>query len=173
MRGARSDEDEFSRFVHAQHARLFRTVYLLTGDYHRAEDVVQATFMRLYLRWGRVSGMRDPGAYARKVAVNQVWSWRRRRSSGEVPAFRLVDVARSGPGRRVSDHDAVWSAVLTLPVRQRAVIVLRFYEDLTEAQTAEILGMAVGTVKSHCHAGCQRLAGLLGEPTESQMRGPQ
>ena len=59
------DEDEFSRFVHAQHPRLFRAVYLLTGDYHRAEDVVQATFVRLYLRWGRISGMEDPGAYAR------------------------------------------------------------------------------------------------------------
>ena len=167
------DEDEFSRFVQAQHARLFRTVYLLTGDHHRAEDVVQATFVSLYLRWGRISGMQDPGAYARKVAVNQVWSWRRRRSSGEVPAFQLVDVAVPGPAEGVSDHDAVWSAVLTLPARQRAVIVLRFYEDLTEAQTAEILGMAVGTVKSHCHTGCQRLAGLLGEPTESQTRGPQ
>ncbi len=169
----RTDEDDFSDFVRAQHVRLFRTVYLLTGDYHRAEDVVQATFMRLYQRWGRVSAMRDPGAYARKVAVNQGWSWRRRRSSGEVPVVRFVDSALPGPADDVSDHDAVWSAVLTLPVRQRAVIVLRFYEDLTEAQTAEILGMAVGTVKSHCHAGCQRLAGLLGEPAESEMRGPQ
>ncbi len=167
------DEDEFSRFVHAQHARLFRTVYLLTGDYHRAEDVVQGTFERLYLRWGRVSGMDNPGAYARTVAINQVWSWRRRRSSGEVPAVQGVDVAVPGPAEGVSDHDAVWSAVLTLPVRQRAVIVLRYYEDLTEAQTADVLGMAIGTVKSHCHAGCQRLAGLLGEPTESQTRGPK
>ena len=167
------DEVEFSRFVHAQHARLFRTVYLLTGDYHRAEDVLQVTLMRLYQRWDRVSAMRDPGAYARKVAINQVWSWRRRRSSSEVPAFTFREVAVPGPADEVSDHDAVWSAVLTLPVRQRAVIVLRFYEDLTEAQTAEILGMAVGTVKSHCHTGCQRLAGLLGEPTESQMWGPQ
>jgi len=90
-----------------------------------------------------------------------------------VPAFQLVDVAVPGPAEEISDHDAVWSAVLTLPVRQRAVIVLRFYEDLTEAQTAKILGIAVGTVKSHCYAGCQRLAGLLGEQTESQMRGPR
>jgi RNA polymerase sigma-70 factor (sigma-E family) len=127
-----TDEDGFSDFVRAQHVRLFRTVYLLTGDYHRAEDVVQTTFMRLYQRWGRVSAMRDPGAYARRVAINQVWSWRRSRSSGEVPAFQLVDIAVPGPADNVSDHDAVWSAVLTLPVRQRAVIVLRFYEDLTE-----------------------------------------
>ena len=168
-----TDEDDFSEFVRAQHARLFRTVYLLTGDYHQAEDVVQATFMRLYQRWGRISAMRDPGTYARKVAVNQVWPRRRRRSSGEVPAFKLVEGALPGPADDVSDHAALWSAVLTLPVRQRAVIVLRFYEDLTEAQTAEILGMALGTVKSHCHTGCQRLAGLLGEPTESGMRGPQ
>ena len=79
--------------------------------------------------------------------------------------MELLDVALPGPADAVSDHDAVWSAVLTLPPRQRAVIVLRFYEDFSEAQTAEILGMAVGTVKSHCHSGCQRLAGLLAEPT--------
>ena len=120
MSGVRDrDEDEFSRFVQAQHARLFRTVYLLTGDYHRAEDVVQATFVSLYLRWGRIAGMQDPGAYARKVAVNQVWSWRRRRSSGDVPAFQLVDVAVPGPAEGVSDHDVVWSAVLTLPATTR------------------------------------------------------
>ena len=165
------DEVDFSQFVRAHHARLFRTVYLLTGDYHRAEDVVQATFMRLYQRWGRVAAMRDPGAYARKVAVNQVWSWRRRRSSQEVPAFRVVDVALPSPADDVTDHEAVWSAVLSLPSRQRAVIVLRFYEDLSEAQTAEIVGMAVGTVKSHCHSGCQRLAELLGEPTGFEMGG--
>ena len=164
-------EDDFSDFVRAHHVRLFRTVYLLTGDYHRAEDAVQVAFMRVYQRWGRVSAMRDPGAYARKVAVNQVSSWRRRRSSGEVPAFKLVDSTLPGPVDDFADHDAVWSAVLTLPVRQRAVIVLRFYEDLTEAQTAEILGMAVGTVKSHCHAGCHRLAGLLEEPTGLDIEG--
>jgi len=60
--------------MHAQHARLFRILYLLTGDYHRSEDVVQVTFARLYVHWGRISGTQDPGAYARKVAINQVWS---------------------------------------------------------------------------------------------------
>ena len=165
------DEEEFSSFVRLHHARLFRTVYLLTGDYHRAEDVVQATFMRLYPRWGRVASMQDPGAYVRKMAINQVWSWRRRLSAREVPGYQQVDVARAGPADAVSDHDAVWSAVLTLPVRQRAVIVLRFYEDLTEAQTAEVLGMAVGTVKSHCHTGCHRLAELLEDPARSGMGG--
>jgi RNA polymerase sigma factor (sigma-70 family) len=115
--------------------------------------------------------MRDPGAYARKVAINQIWSWRRRRSSREVPVSRLVDVAVPGPADAVADHEAVWSALLTLPPRQRAVIVLRYYEDLSLAQTAEILGMAVGTVKSHCHTGCHRLAELLAEPSASEMGG--
>jgi len=164
-------EADFSDFVRAHHAQVFRTVYLLTGDFHRAEDVAQTTFTRLYERWGRVSAMQDPGAYARKVAVNELWSWRRRRSSRETPGYRPVELAIPGPADQVSDHQAVWSAVLTLPARQRAVIVLRFYEDLTEAQTAEILGMAVGTVKSHCHSACERLAGLLGEPTGFGSRG--
>ena len=159
------DEVDFAQFVRAHHARLFRTVYLLTGDYHRAEDVVQATFMRLYLRWGRVAAMRNPGAYARKVAVNQVWSWRRRRSSQEVPAFRVVDVALPGPADDVTDHEAVWSAVLSLPPRQRAVIVLRFYEDLSEAQTAEILGCTVGTVKSHTSRAIRSLRATMTEVT--------
>jgi len=165
------DEDDFSEFARSQHARLFRTVFLLTGDYHRSEDVLQATLMRLYQRWDRVSAMRDPGAYARKVAINQVWSWWRLRSSREVPVSRLVDVAVAGPADAVSDHAAVWLAVRTLPARQRAVIVLRYYEDLTEAQTAEILGIAVGTVKSHSHTGCHRLAELLAEPSASEMEG--
>jgi RNA polymerase sigma-70 factor (sigma-E family) len=164
------DEDEFSAFVRAHHARTFRVVYLLTGDYHQAEDIMQVTFLRLYQRWGRVSAMRDPAAYVRKVAVSQVWSWRRRRSSGEVAVLQLVDLDGPGSVDAVADQ-ALWSAVLTLPARQRAVIVLRFYEDLSAAQTAEILGMAVGTVKSHCHTGCQRLSELLEEPSGSGMGG--
>jgi RNA polymerase sigma-70 factor (sigma-E family) len=170
VRERERDEDEFTAFVRAHRARIFRIVYLLTGDYHQAEDILQATFLRLYQRWGRVSAMRDPAAYARKVAVNQVWSWRRRRSSGEIPVLQLVDLQGSGSVEVVADQ-ALWSAVLSLPARQRAVIVLRFYEDLSEAQTAEILSMAVGTVKSHCHTGCQRLSELLEEPTGSGMGG--
>ena len=163
------DEESFSSFVRLHHARLFRTVYLLTGDFHRAEDVVQATFMRVYPRWGRVVSMRDPGAYVRRMAINEVWSWRRRLSAREVLGYQPVDIGHPGPADDVSDHDAVWSAVLTLPVRQRAVIVLRFYEDLTEAQTAEVLGIAIGTVKSHCSTGCHRLAELLEDPAGSRI----
>ncbi len=156
--------------------RLIRTVYLLTGDYHRAEDVVQATFVSLYLRWGRISGMQDPGGVRPQG----------RRQSGLVLATSpllgerclpssSIDVAVPGPAEGVSDHDAVWSAVLTLPARQRAVIVLRFYEHLTEAQTAEILGMAVGTVKSHHHTGCQRLtcSESRGSPVSTRVRPPR
>lgn len=162
-----ADEDEFTRFVQREHSGLFRTVYLFTGDYQLAEDTVQVTFAKIYPRWHRVSQMRSPGSYARRIALNQAKSWWRRRSSTETP-FQLIDVpAVAAPHESIADHEAVWAAVLALPQRQRAVIVLRFYEDLSEADTAEILGIAVGTVKSHCHAGCQRLAGLLADPSAS------
>src|SRR5687767_1697287 len=126
----RSDEDRFTAFVAANSATLFRTAYLMTGDYQRAEDLLQTTLVRVYQRWARVEVMDRPVAYARKVLVNQATSWWRRRSAHEVP----VDVPEHGSwdGRLedVAEHDRVWAAVLSLPPRQRAVTVLRYYEDL-------------------------------------------
>jgi len=159
-----SDEDPFTAFVRAHHASLFRTAYLMTGDYQRAEDLVQTTLVRLYQRWPRVSSMERPVGYARKVLVNQASSWWRRRSSHESPLLLSDEPAWSGRMDEVPEHERVWAAVLTLPPRQRAVIVLRFYEDLSEAEIATTLGMAPGTVKSHCHTANRRLAGLLAEP---------
>lgn len=160
----RSDEDRFTAFVTANSATLFRTAYLMTGDYQRAEDLLQTTLVRVYQRWSRVEEMDRPVAYARKVLVNQSTSWWRRRSSHERPV--LVRDDRSWDGRldHVPEHDRVWAAVLSLPPRQRAVTVLRYYEDLSEAEIAAALDMAPGTVKSHAHAAARRLAVLLAEP---------
>jgi RNA polymerase sigma-70 factor (sigma-E family) len=160
-----TDEDRFTEFVRAHSTSLFRTAYLMTGDYQRAEDILQGALVRVYQRWSRVDAMNSSVGYARKVVVSQAASWWRRRSSHE-PLLHLIDEPVWG-GRvdEVAEHLRVWNAVLSLPRRQRAVTVLRYYEDMSEAGIAETLGMAPGTVKSHSHAAVRRLAKLLGEPT--------
>jgi len=169
----RSDEDRFTDFVRAHSASLFRSAYLMTGDYQRAEDTLQTALVRLYQRWPRVDAMDNPVGYAHRVVVNQAVSWWRRRSSHELPLPSSREPAWDGRVEDVAEHDRVWRAVLSLPRRQRAVTVLRYYEDLTEAQIAETLGMAPGTVKSHSHAASRRLAELLGEPMTEPALPPQ
>jgi RNA polymerase sigma-70 factor (sigma-E family) len=160
----RSDEDRFTDFVRAHSASLFRTAYLMTGDYQRAEDVLQSSLVRVYQRWPRIDAMANPVGYAHRVVTSQAVSWWRRRSSHEAPLQTSDEPAWNGRVEDVAEHERVWQAVLSLPRRQRAVTVLRYYEDLTEAQIADTLGMAPGTVKSHSHAASRRLAELLGEP---------
>ncbi len=161
----RQDEDDaFADFVRAYSSTLFRTAYLMSGDYQRAEDLLQTTMVRIYQRWARVQEMGQPVAYARKVLVSQAGSWWRRRSSHEEPRVVRDGPSRGGQPEDYAEHERVWRAVLSLPPRQRAVVVLRYYEDLSEAQIADILDMAPGTVKSHGHSAARRLAVLLGEP---------
>ena len=168
------EEDQFSDFVRAHSATLFRTAYLLTGDYQRSEDLLQTTLVRVYQRWPRIAGMDRPVGYARKVLVSQSASWWRRRSSHETPLLLLDEPVWGGRVEHVAEHERVWKAVLSLPPRQRAVTVLRYYEDLTEAEIAETLAMAPGTVKSHSHAATRRLAELLGEPaTDTALPAPE
>lgn len=167
----RSDEARFTAFVEDHSATLFRTAYLMTGDYQRAEDILQTVLVRVYQRWGRVEVMGRPVGYARKVLVNETVSWWRRRSSREAPTALLNDPSWAGGIDQVAEHERVWRAVLSLPPRQRAVTVLKYYEDLSEAEIAATLEMARGTVKSHSHAAARRLAFLLGEPS-TQPAGP-
>ena len=170
-----SDEDRFADFVRVHSASLFRTAYLMAGDHQRAEDLLQTTLVRVYQRWPKIDAMERPVASARKVLVNQAVSWWRLRSSHEAPLASVSDLSVDEPswGDRVdelAEHERVWRAVLSLPPRQRAVMVLRYYEDLTEAEIAETLAMAPGTVKSHGHAASRRLAQLLAEPMEFPVR---
>jgi len=158
------DEDRFSDFVRAHSASLFRTAYLMTGDYQRAEDLLQTTLVRIYQRWPRVAAMERPVGYARRVLLSQAASWWRKRSSHESPLVLIDEPTWGDRTDEVGEHERVWKAVLSLPPRQRAVTVLRYYEDLSEAEIAETLGMARGTVKSHGHAAARRLAELLVSP---------
>ncbi len=167
------DDERFTDFVRAHSGSLFRTAYLMTGDYQRAEDLLQTTLVRVYQRWPRVERMDWPVGYARKVLVSQASSWWRRRSSHESPTLIRDQPTRQDQMEEVAEHERVWQAVLTLPPRQRAVTVLRYYEDLSEAEIAETLSMAPGTVKSHAHAASRRLADLLGEPVSSAPPGEE
>ena len=130
----RAEEDEYVGFMLAQSHALFRTAFLLTGDYQQAEDLVQTTMAKVYLSWSRISVMGQPGAYARRILVNQATSWWRRKSSSEVPLLALHEKGEAGFEEGVTESSTVWDAVLTLPPRQRAVIVLRYYEDLTRSR---------------------------------------
>lgn len=150
--------DEYEQFVRARTPALLRTAYLLTGDQQYAEDLVQEALARTHLAWHRLHSTGNADAYARKIMYHrQVSLWRRRRVTESLPGT-LPDAATS------SDHAhattvrvALHRALLELSPRQRAVIVLRYYEDRTEAETAEVLGIAVGTVKTLGLRALQRL----------------
>jgi RNA polymerase sigma-70 factor (sigma-E family) len=148
--------EDFEAFVAARYAALLRTAYLLTGDHHDAEDLLQQSLVKAVGAWRRING--DPEPYVRTILVRQnVSRWRSRRWR-EVVSESPPD--RSTPADDVSgaeDRLALHDALGVLAPRQRAVIVLRYYEDLTEAQTAEALGIGVGTVKSQTRDALRRL----------------
>jgi RNA polymerase sigma-70 factor (sigma-E family) len=167
MSGA-TDESEFPDFVAARSAALHRTAYLLVGDWALAEDLVQVALVKTYLVFRRTE-INSVEPYARKVLVNTATKWWRRRWRGERPFATLPDHGvpdgTDGTDRWV-EQDRVWRLIRALPAKQRAVLVLRFYEDLTEAATAQALGVSVGTVKSHTARALARLRQQL-EPTRT------
>jgi RNA polymerase sigma-70 factor (sigma-E family) len=161
--GDATRRSDFESWLVAREGALQRTAALLTGgDLHAAQDLVQTTLTKLYLAWDRIADRDHVDAYARKVLVNEHRnSWRRAFRRREVVTGEVPDVAVAA---REYDGtaDAVWAFVASLPPRQRAVIVLRYYEDLTEAQTAQLLGISVGTVKSQAHKAVVALRALAG-----------
>ena len=146
----------FDEFVAARGQALHRTAYLLTGDWALAEDLLQTALARVYPRWDRIVSD-DPEGYLRRVLVNTWSSWWRRRWRGEVPTGELTDSPAHDEYAAADRRDAVRSALARLPRRQRAVIVLRFHEDMTEAQVAAALGISVGTVKSQAAKALAKL----------------
>ena len=150
---------DFDEFFRATWPRLYRTAYAVAGDAASAEDALQAAYVKAYASWGRVSRTEHPEAYVRRIVVNEIlgtrrraW-WQRERPHGSPePPGRVA-----APDVGVVEHDAVWLAVRALPPRQRAVIVLRYYEDLSEEQIAAVLGCSRGTVKSQASAALTSL----------------
>ncbi|GIG62948.1 hypothetical protein Lfu02_73200 [Longispora fulva] len=145
----------FEEFVVGRSARLVRLAYGLTQDHGMAEDLVQTALAKSWSAWRRI--VDDPEPYVRRVIVNTYNSWWRRAWHRERPADVLPELAMAGPQRAVDDRDAVWRALRVLPRQQRAVLVLRYLEDLSEEQTAEALSLSPGTVKSYSAKGLAKL----------------
>jgi RNA polymerase sigma-70 factor (sigma-E family) len=159
---SREDVSDFAELVEARSTALLRLAYAVVGDHQLAQDLLQEALIRTYLAWPR---LRDPGkaeAYTRRTIVTTAISWRRRRSFHERPTGRLPDTTVPDATEAVTTHASVVAQLRTLPPRQRAAIVLRYYEDLTEAQTADVMGCSVGTVKSHVSTGLARLRDRMG-----------
>jgi RNA polymerase sigma-70 factor (sigma-E family) len=154
-------DEEFTDFVQAAWPTLYRTAYLLVGDRGLAEDLVQTTLAKTYVSWGRVRDLGAAGVYARTVLVNTASSWFRRRAwNSEMATSELPD----NPVMPPENHRPMMlDALRALPPRQRAVVVLRFYEDLTVEQTADALGISAGTVKSQTAHAMTKLRALLGD----------
>jgi RNA polymerase sigma-70 factor (sigma-E family) len=148
------DEVTFEQFVAVRGPTLLRVALMLCGDPHRAEDLVQSALARVYRHWSRVLASARPEAYVRAMVVNEFLSWRRRRSSGELPvddAVRRAEGTAGGvadPAGGQAARDAAWRLLGTLPRRQRAVLVLRYYEDLPDNEIAVVLGCSASTVRS-------------------------
>ena len=137
---------------------------LLTGDWHAAEDLVQSSLVKLYRAWPRLDTDADPDAYLRRIMVNTHRSWWRARRRRETPTGLLPEsVTRDDVAERQALGALVRQALAQLPRRQRALLMLRYCEDLPEAEVARLLGCSVGTVKAHAHRGLRSLRGLLGD----------
>ena len=162
LRGMRVDST-FEAFVEASSTALLRTAFLLTGDRQHAEDLLQTALLRAARRWSRA---RDaPYAYVRQVLINlsrdRIRTLLRRPREAKLPPVEALGAAT--PHDAVVERWAVASALAQLPVRQRQVVVLRYFEDLTVEQTAAVLGCSTGTVKSYSHRALHRLRELLTE----------
>ncbi|GAB2760284.1 SigE family RNA polymerase sigma factor [Nocardioides pakistanensis] len=147
---ARSARDaEFEQYMAARQPALLRTAYLLTGDQHSAEDLVQTSLAKLYLSWDKVQRRELVDGYVRRIMVNEHNSlWRRAWKRKEFATDTIPDHTGVEDRPDHGERSALWEFVQTLPRKQRAVVVLRYYEDLSEAEVADILGISVGTVKS-------------------------
>lgn len=167
----------FDEFVAARARSLFRTAYLLVHHRETAEDLVQSALERAYPRWRRIQRTGAPEAYIRRVIVNLANDmWRSGRGVqwhelDEDHLPRLVPQAAADPADRVATRDALMRALRSLPFGMRAALVLRHWEGLSERETAEALGVSLGTVKSQTNRGLERLRAAVGAPPAAALIG--
>ncbi|MEU4390498.1 SigE family RNA polymerase sigma factor [Kribbella sp. NPDC023855] len=158
----RTEPLTFDEVVASSERRLLRLALMLSGGVHSAEDLVQTVLARAHGRWDRIGSVDRPEAYLSKMVVNEFLSWRRRLKNQEVPLAELPDVpADDDVSARLVQRDAAWRLLAGLPRQQRAVLVLRFYEDLLDDEIATILGCSAGTVRSHASRGLATLRANL------------
>jgi RNA polymerase sigma-70 factor (sigma-E family) len=151
-------EDEFTTFVQNEWSSLYRTAYLMLGDHGLAEDLVQSALAKTFIVWGRVRDSESPRAYVRATLVNTASSWFRRRGWNNEVA---TDTVPEEPHTDGAHQSSVIEALDQLPPGQRAVVVLRFHEDLSVSETARLLNLSDGTVKSQTSHALAKLRMLL------------
>ena len=153
-------ETAFEEFVVSRQARLFRVAFLLTADRQHAEDLLQSTLERTYQHWRRVAAAETPDAYVHRIMVNLANDWWRSRRHAVVETLKTGVAMRSagdcGTGQ-VDQRDLLIRALRRLPAGMRAVLVLRYFEDMSEGETAVVMGCSVGNVKSQASRGLQKL----------------
>jgi RNA polymerase sigma-70 factor (sigma-E family) len=165
----RQADQEFRGWALASRGGLRRTAFLLSGDWFLADDLVQDALIRIYGVWPRLERSGDVGAYARRVVLNLYLDyrrrpWRRERPTDQMPDHPMQEGDRAmQAGGSVDDRDKLLAALRQVPPRQRAVLVLRFWEDLSIEQTAHTLGTSAGTVKSQTSRGLTTLRAALAE----------
>ena len=154
---------EFDDYVAARGAALLRYAYVLTGDRHRAEDLVQTALLKAFRHWSRVSSSDSPDAYVKRIVTNSSMDWWRRRTNFEVPT--VEDSERESidgdPAETVAARDEIQRALASLTPRQRAVLVLRHFEGLPDSEIAELLGCGEIAVRTHATRGRERFRAAL------------
>jgi RNA polymerase sigma-70 factor (sigma-E family) len=158
-------DEAFQRFATARWPRLLRTAYLLTGEQHAAEDLVQSSLERVYVAWRRVSAADDPDAYVRRVMINAHARKHRKRLKEYLLPHGDSEIRRDLPERddrmaQADDRETLLRALVQLPPRQREAVVLRYWEDLSEAQAAECMECSIGAVKSNASKGLAKLRAI-------------
>lgn len=147
----------FDEFVTHHGPELLRLAYMLSGSREQAEDLVQNALVKTYRRWDTVATADRPIAYVRTIVVREHVSWWRRLSNREAPGAIPDNIAVDSPDVAVAETDAMWRLLATLPRRQRAVLALRYYEDLADSDIAQLLGCSAGTVRSNASRGLSTL----------------
>jgi RNA polymerase sigma-70 factor (sigma-E family) len=163
-----ADTTDFADVFAAHHAEALRLAYLLTGDAHRAEDVVSEAFVKVFRRWSK-AGIDQPRAYIRRAVINESNSRFRRLALERREAARQRGDERGGlsADERLADQDQMFAALRRLPERQRTALVLRYYADLSERDIAEAMDVSAGTVKSSISRGLDRLRAEMGKEVQS------
>jgi RNA polymerase sigma-70 factor (sigma-E family) len=150
-------DDEFAAFVAARSQALLRTACLLTGDWATAEDLLQTALAKTYLRWRHIEHRGAVEAYVRRALVTTSTSWWRQRWRREAPVDVVPDSAVPVAEPGVDDREPLWQALAALPRKQRAAVVLRYYEDLPDAEVARLLGCTEQTIRSQCSRALAKL----------------
>jgi RNA polymerase sigma-70 factor (sigma-E family) len=152
----------FDDYVVARGPALLRFAYVLCGNAHLAEDLVQEVLARVHRRWARIERMEAPEAYVRRAIVRELLSWRRRRASTEAVLAEVPDrPSEYDPAQQLAARDEMWTLLAGLPRAQRAVLVLRFYDDLADHEIADMLGCSPSTVRAHASRALARLRAAL------------